>query len=164
VAAPVEAPGQHPPSTRSDPPPSPLHALPGPAWLTPAAGIAAALGACTYLALTDPSTGGAYPICPTKLATGLDCPLCGGLRGTHDLLRGDVVGAASHNLILVAGIPVVLYGFIAWLATKRRWRWQPRPIRLTGRAWTLIGLLALAYSVVRNLPWGPGPWLFSDPL
>ena len=58
------------------------------------AGLAAAVGAVAYVGLADPGSGvHPYPACPSRLLLGLDCPACGGLRGTHDLLHGDRMSA-----------------------------------------------------------------------
>ena len=38
----------------------------------------------------DPDKGGAYPLCPSKALFGVDCPACGGLRGTNALLHGRI--------------------------------------------------------------------------
>ena len=62
-----------------------------------------------------------YPGCPTKIFTGLDCPFCGSLRATHDLLHGDVVGALSLNAVTVLVIlPLTAVAYVLW--TYRRWR------------------------------------------
>ncbi len=66
----------------------------------------AGLGACAYIATVDPNHSSAYPQCPTKLLTGLDCPLCGATRAVHSLLQGDLVGAMDHNLLFVLLLPV----------------------------------------------------------
>lgn len=113
-------------------------------------GLAAAIGATAYVGLVDPSGGGAYPICPSRVVLGLDCPACGGLRGTHDLLNGDVVAALDHNLFLPALLAVFGLMFALWL--------QPlfgRPVRAVSPPRWLVGggiALAVAFTVVRNLP------------
>ena len=53
-----------------------------------------------------------YPPCPSKLLLGVDCPGCGGLRGTHDLLHGDVAGALDHNLLLIPFLAML--GYFGW--------------------------------------------------
>ena len=91
-----------------------------------AAGLAAAAGVTAYVGLVDPSSGGAYPLCPSRVLLGVDCPACGGLRGTHDLLNGDVVGALDHNLLLPALLAVYAVAFGLWLLPPD---WAGRPGR-----------------------------------
>lgn len=79
------------------------------------------LGAAVYVALVDPNEPGHYPLCPTKALTGLDCPACGGLRATHALLRGDVVGALDHNaFVVLVLLPAAVVAWVAWVV--RAWR------------------------------------------
>lgn len=122
---------------------------------------AGALGAgCFYIASVDPSESSAYPQCPLRLLTGVDCALCGGLRSVHALTNGDIIGAASRNLLVVALAPLAVWAMAQWFAAQ--WgRTLPGP---PVRPWMFPVLVAvvLVYSVVRNLTVGPGPWLHSD--
>ncbi|EUA12005.1 hypothetical protein I546_2275 [Mycobacterium kansasii 732] len=96
-------------------------------------------GALGYIGLVDPHRGDSlYPQCPFKLLTGWNCPACGGLRMTHDLLHGDVAAAINDNVFLVfllAGIPVIA----GWLQLRRRngqsWLPRPRSSPLRWRRW-----------------------------
>jgi hypothetical protein len=114
------------------------------------AGLAAAVGVTAYVGLVDPSGGGAYPLCPSRVVLGLDCPACGGLRGTHDLLNGDVVGALDHNLLLPVLLAVLGVSFALWLRPlvggTSGWLRLPR--------WSLAvgAVVAVAFTVLRNLP------------
>ena len=120
-----------------------------------------ALGAaCTYTAFMDPNESSAFPQCPLRLVTGVDCAMCGGLRATHALLGGDVVRAARQNLLVVLLAPLALWALVQWVAAQWGWRVPGPPVR----QWMAPALLvvALVFSVVRNLNWGPGPWLHSD--
>jgi hypothetical protein len=65
-----------------------------------ATGIAAILGSI-YLRAVDPNVPGHYPGCPSQFLLGVDCPGCGGMRGTYDLLHGDVAGMVDDNILLV---------------------------------------------------------------
>jgi hypothetical protein len=77
--------------------------------------------ATAYVGLVDPNEPGHYPLCPTKALTGLDCPGCGGLRATHALVTGDLVGALDHNaFVVLVLIPLAVVAWIAWLV--RCWR------------------------------------------
>ena len=111
------------------------------------------LGGLGYLAAVDPNTPGHYPLCPTQALFGLDCPGCGALRGTHDLITGNVGGALDHNVLLIVFVPlaVVLWG--RWVV--RAWRGRTPAVsravsqrRTTVMITVLVALLA--FGVVRN--------------
>lgn len=108
------------------------------------------------LHVRDPHQEGSWGMCPSA-ALGFWCPGCGGLRATNDLSNGEVVDAASSNLLFVASIPLIVYAFL-------RWSWG----RWTGRGWqpsdtgsmvfaTVLVVLLVVFTVVRNLPMGA--WL-----
>jgi hypothetical protein len=131
-----------------------------PPWLAPAALFAGGLGACAYIAMVDPNHSSAYPQCPTKLLTGLDCPMCGATRAVHSLLRGDIVGAMDHNLLFVLLLPAIAYAFVAWTAT--RMGHPMKPIPMTNKAlWIPLAAVMLVFTVLRNLPGMPFHWLNS---
>ena len=113
-------------------------------------GLAVAAGAAAYVAAVDPSRGGAYPLCPSRIVLGLDCPACGGLRGTHDLLGGDVAAALDHNLLLPLWLAVAAAAIAVWsLPLAGRRAPAVRPPR-----WMVLGVAAsvAAFTVLRNLP------------
>lgn len=117
--------------------------------LATALGVAAAT-AC--VAVFDPNVGGPYPVCPSRLLFGIDCPGCGGLRATHALTQGDVAAAADHNLLLVIALPIAVVAFVLWCI--RSWRGTPaRPLQPRTR--TIITIAAVvvvgAFTVGRNL-------------
>lgn len=120
-----------------------------------AAGAAVAV-ATLALRLRDPHVANSWGLCPTRLVTGLDCPLCGGLRAVNDLTHGDLAGAASSNLVLVLAVPVVL--FFWGRRVVACWRGGEAMSPLSIPAWVWVGGLAAltVFTVVRNLP---GSWL-----
>lgn len=118
---------------------------------------AAGLGAAALaLHLRDPHVSGSWGYCPSA-ALGFWCPGCGGLRGVNDLTHGDVVAAASSNLLLVVLGPVVLLGLAVW--THDRWRGRSRslPQPLVLAACAVVVVLTVAFTVLRNTP--AGAWL-----
>jgi len=131
-----------------------------PGWVPPAAVLATGLAACAYINAVDPNHSSAYPQCPTKLLTGLDCPMCGATRAVHSLLRGDVVGAMDHNLLFVLLVPAFLYGFVAWTATRLGHPMRPIPMD-SKRVWVPLLVVMVAFTIVRNLPNQPWHWLNS---
>ena len=113
----------------------------------------AGIAASAYVWAVDPNQPGHYPLCPTRLLFGIDCPGCGGLRGTHALLHGDVAGAMDHNAALAVMLPGAL---ILWGLWARRARiGRTAPVSRTAMRWrTAAGIAAvialLAFGVVRN--------------
>jgi hypothetical protein len=105
-------------------------------------------GALGYVALVDPhSTTSAYPLCPFKWLTGWNCPFCGGLRMTHDLLHGDLMASINDNIFLLAGIPLLA----GWVLFRRARGKVPLPVS----ALVTVVVAAIAWTVLRNWPGFP---------
>jgi Protein of unknown function (DUF2752) len=118
----------------------------------PSLAAAAALG---VVAVRDPNQAGSYGLCPLQALTGLECPFCGGLRGTHDLLHGNVPAALDHNLLLplyltILTVMVVVAVRPSW--SRRFSQWRTRHARTL--TILLVGVV-VAFFVIRNLPWFP---------
>jgi hypothetical protein len=111
------------------------------------------------LHVRDPHQQGSWGLCPWLLLTGTYCPGCGGLRAVNDLTHGQVLAAASSNLLLVGTVPVAA---VAWARSLRqRWlgvrrHWPPARVNV---AWTVAVLAVLVFWVVRNLPLDAVGWL-----
>ncbi len=115
---------------------------------------------CIALAIWNPGDHGT-PVCPTKLLTGLDCPLCGGLRCVAQLTRGHIGRAADHNLLVVVLAPFIVAYWIAWWLAERTGRARPK-VRLNRWGWIAVAAVVVAFTVVRNLPIAGFPrWLNS---
>lgn len=97
----------------------------------------------------NPSEHAFYPFCVFHRMTGLQCPGCGGLRATHQLLHGHIALAFRYNPLVVTAAPFVLI----WLA-RRWWRGPGQP--LSHQAMVILAWLAFAvlvtFWIVRNLP------------
>ena len=105
-------------------------------------------GALGYVALVDPhSVNSAYPLCPFKWLTGWNCPFCGGLRMTHDLLHGDLMDAINDNIFLLVGIPM-LAGWVLLRCARGK---APLPVS----ALVAVVVAAFAWTVLRNWPGFP---------
>ena len=120
-------------------------------------GVLAALPILAFLGWvyyrTDPQSGG-FPTCPFFELTGLYCTGCGSQRAFHDLLHLDWVGALGHNLLFVPTLILVgwhglAFGFPKQLNSPLAARFAPQVLLV------VIGV----FTILRNLPWGPGPWL-----
>ncbi|MCH9640242.1 MAG: DUF2752 domain-containing protein [Actinomycetia bacterium] len=109
---------------------------------------AVVVGGLAYVGLGNPhSTSFVFPPCPFKALTGWDCPACGGLRMTHDLLHGDLAAAFVDNAFLLIGLPVLL----AWVLVRRK---RGEPLSTTPAVVVIIAA-AVTWTVARNLPGFP---------
>ncbi len=115
-----------------------------------AGGLGAALALTAYVGLVDPAGGGAFPPCPSQALFGIDCPACGGLRGTHELLHGDVVEALDHNLLLPVLLGVAGVALTLWLLPAL----GRRAPTISPPRWALVAaaLVVATFTVLRNLP------------
>jgi hypothetical protein len=120
----------------------------------------AGLGALA-LRLRYPHESGAWGFCPFHVMTGAWCPGCGSLRAVNDLTHGDLLAAASSNLVFVLTLPVLAVLWVSWV----RHSWAGTRRVSTGRVstglatptvWMLL-VPVLVFWVVRNLPFGS--WL-----
>ena len=69
------------------------------------------LGVGVLAAVIDPTDGPV--VCPFRLTTGLDCPLCGGTRAVHSFVTGHPLRAMDHNLLIAIAIPLLFVGLVA---------------------------------------------------
>lgn len=125
------------------------------------AAVAAGIGvACAAVWLGDPTTsGGLFPVCPTKFLFGIDCPGCGGLRMVYSLLHGNVSAAVHYNAVALVFVVLFAWSGLAWTVGRLRgravrswlhWRWTPWVASVAFAAW----------FVLRNLPFPPFAGLF----
>lgn len=114
--------------------------------------------ALTTLALhvRDPHQQGSWGLCPSA-ALGVYCPGCGGLRAVNDLTNGDVAAAASSNLLLIALLPVAVVLLGRWAYDSWTGRARTLDERRVRPVLIALGVVALAFTVLRNLP--AGSWL-----
>jgi hypothetical protein len=110
------------------------------------------LAASVVLHLRDPHRSGSYGFCPWLALTGTYCPGCGGLRAVNDLTHGDVLGAASSNLLFVASLPLLAGWWLRSLVDGWRGRRRHLPERSAYVALASVLSLMLVFWVVRNLP------------
>ena len=125
--------------------------------VAPLLGAGALAGVATLgLHLRDPHVEGSWGFCPSALL-GVACTFCGSLRAVNLLTHGDLLGAASSNLVLVILAPMVM---VLWArAVTRAWRGRTPllPQRIPAVwGWTVLALLTV-FTVLRNLD--AGSWL-----
>lgn len=112
------------------------------------ASAALGLAALTYVGAVDPHRPGAvFPFCPFKLLTGWNCPACGGLRMTHDVLHGNLPAAVTDNVFLLIGLPLLAI----WSLWRRR---RGRQV-FTTPVLVVAAVAAVVWTIVRNLPGFP---------
>jgi hypothetical protein len=92
------------------------------------------------------------PLCPLHAVTGLWCPLCGGLRAADSLAHGRLMTALHENALFVTSLPL-LFGCWVYLLVQTPGRARPLPV---ARFVPVLIAIAIAFSVVRNLPFVPG--------
>lgn len=114
---------------------------------------AGTLAASAYVFAFDPSEPGHFLPCPTKVLTGLDCPFCGSLRATHELMHGNLTGALDFNAMTVLFVlPAAVIAWVLWM--RSAWREEPS-VQVPRWAMATTVVLMLAFTVVRNLPGMP---------
>ncbi len=112
--------------------------------------------ACALLYFFNPAEHMFFPACMFHRVTGLNCPGCGGLRATHQLLHGHLAAAFRLNPLFVVAIPAGII-FLLWnvLMKSPENKFSFRP------AWLWIGLaVVVAFGVARNLPFA---WMAQLP-
>ena len=119
-------------------------------------GTAGALtGALAYIGLRDPHASSfGFPACPFRMLTGWNCPGCGGLRMTHDVLHGDLAAAVVDNVFMLVGLPMLaLWLVMRWRSGRRL---MPTP------AVAVVIVATVTWTVVRNVPGFPLVPTFID--
>lgn len=106
---------------------------------------AAVAGSATALVVAFDPVHRHVPLCPMRALTGWWCPLCGGLRAVDSLAHGQFGAALHYNVLFVAVLPVVFGWWLGWLRTGR-------PRQLPSRSMTMRVVVAVAFTVLRNLP------------
>ncbi|WP_227371197.1 DUF2752 domain-containing protein [Mycobacterium fragae] len=105
-------------------------------------------GALGYIDLVDPhNPDSVFPVCPFRLLTGWNCPFCGALRMTHDVLHANLAAAITDNVFVLVGIPLLA----GWILLRRQRGKMPLPMS----AVVAVVVVTLAWTVVRNLPGFP---------
>jgi hypothetical protein len=115
--------------------------------------VAVFLGMVSVLFLFNPAQFGFYPVCWFFKLTGLQCPGCGILRATHQLLHGNIEVAFRFNPFYVVALGLALIGGIYWtlvvLIQGRKMQvkdpFQNHPVV----CWSAIGLFIL-FGILRN--------------
>lgn len=130
-------------------PSQPTHPVAGAgSWALPLGYSAVLAAGAVALLVRDPHVPGSWGVCPSVLL-GFACPGCGGLRGTSELLRGDLAAAWAYNPLVVVGVPLVLLLLGRWFLDARRGRepWSPPTAAVT-----VVAVLVVLFGIARNVP------------
>lgn len=109
------------------------------------------LAAVLILFYFNPAQNGFYPRCLLKASTGIDCPGCGALRASHQLLNGNISTAFSLNPLMVILLPIA--GIFVLNRLVRMARGRPLfELKLPAYLiWVLLAVV-IVFTVLRNLP------------
>jgi hypothetical protein len=126
--------------------------------------VAIGLGSVCFLGVMffiNPTVGGVFPDCPSRVFFGVDCPGCGGLRGTYSLLHGDLPSVINHNALLLGVYPMLIAVWFSWVLRV----WKQRELFAIFRPYSRViagagFFILIGFTVVRNmipgLEWGSG--------
>ncbi len=120
-------------------------------WVATGTTAVTCAGLAGYLYLVDPNNPtNAYPQCPLKQLTGIDCPGCGGLRATNSMVHGDIAGVIDHNILALVIVPLIAYLITRWVLGL--FGKQLPALRLPPWSRYVIPVVVIAFTVVRNIP------------
>jgi hypothetical protein len=93
-----------------------------------------------------------FPSCPSRTLFGVWCPLCGGTSSASALATGRVPDAIRFNAFVPVLVLLTAWSWLAWVGRSVQRDWLPAVPRWL---WTTVGVLWLAYGVLRNVPIEP---------
>jgi len=137
-------------NTEPQPAPPRTTATPSLAFFAGIVLAAAVLGSGAVLFFFNPGTHGFYPVCLFHELTGLNCPGCGGTRAAYQLLHGHLLLALRDNALFMLAL-VALTARGVWFAA-RKIRHQPATLAVPPKALWAFLVVAVVFSVLRNLP------------
>lgn len=86
------------------------------------------------------------------MITGWDCPGCGGLRATHQLLHGHWREAFALNPLFVVTLPVICFFLGRFALARAAGRKVSLPFNSTIWIW-IAAAIVVGFGILRNLPW-----------
>ena len=111
-------------------------------------------GTSAYLYFFEPGKTVAFPVCPFRALTGLNCPGCGTTRGLHQLLHGNVIAAFEFNPLTMLLVPVLVFSLISFTRSAITGRPLPQFQIPTKYVWLCV-VVVLGFWVFRNTPFYP---------
>ena len=99
----------------------------------------------------NPEEQGIYPPCLFYALTGLHCPGCGTLRGLHQLMHGNLLGAFGYNPYTMLALPIIGYAFLSALLLTTWGKRLPTVFIPPALIWGLL-VAVIAFWALRNVP------------
>lgn len=90
--------------------------------------------------------------CRIKQLTGFNCLSCGCTRATFALLKGNVAEAIWYNPLYIVLLGWIVYLYARVVISLFTLPYRPYRLRLDWKWGIAIGAVALAFTVIRNLP------------
>jgi hypothetical protein len=118
-------------------------------WLGVGAGLLLMMVGLLYF--FPPGSVWFYPQCIFHKITGLNCPGCGGLRATHQLLHGHLKAAFALNPLVFILAPGLVWFGLAQLWRAGTGRELAHPFKHRAWIWGLL-IAVVTFGIVRNLP------------
>jgi len=112
--------------------------------------ISAAVFFILVLYLWDPEKLHYYPPCLFQSVTGLLCPGCGGMRGTHQILHFHLLEAYHYNPLVFISTPLILYTIVYYIALLVFKKQLPK-VPVNGVTISVVSVLVAIFWVLRNL-------------
>lgn len=106
--------------------------------------------ACAVVFFFDPQQYHFYPVCLFHQVTGWECPGCGGLRATHQLLHGNIVAAWRFNPMVVLLAPVAVWFTLREIVRDTTGRVLPGRLNHPWLVWSIVPVFVL-FGVLRNV-------------
>lgn len=120
---------------------------------------AAAISGSLLYFYFDPELSVFFPPCPLHHFTGLFCPGCGSQRAFHDLVHGNVLQAAEHNLLFVVFLPLLFLAAAIFLADAFFRKKLAARLFHSVYAARIILIVIVVFWLLRNIPVAPFSWL-----
>jgi hypothetical protein len=118
----------------------------------------AIIGSLLYF-YVNPSTSVLFPKCVFFSITSLHCPGCGSQRAIHELLHGNLLASAGHNLLVVASLPFVLFSGVAVTNNIFRSKKIGQGLFYSTKFAVAVLMLIVLFFIARNIPFEPFSWL-----
>lgn len=92
----------------------------------------------------------AFPQCPMKFITNLQCPGCGSQRAMHQLLQGNIFNAFQLNLLFLPALIYAVIGYAGAFFFPATWPVYQRKYYGTKAAYVALGVIVI-FWITRNL-------------
>ncbi|MFA5012528.1 MAG: DUF2752 domain-containing protein [Ignavibacteria bacterium] len=112
--------------------------------------ITAAVFFIIVLFFWDPAVLNYYPPCLFQSVTGLLCPGCGGMRGTHEILHFNFNEAYVLNPLVYVSTPLIFYSIVYFIELVVFNKQLPK-VPVNSRTITIAAIVVLLFWIFRNL-------------